>query len=57
MLAVLPQAGHNDLFERGAWAKVYEFLESLRPESERPKRAAWAGLQMETVAPASVEDR
>ena len=30
-MVVLPQAGHNDLFERGAWEKVRGFLESLRP--------------------------
>jgi len=30
-LLVVPQAGHNDLFDRGAWEKVRGFLEALRP--------------------------
>jgi uncharacterized protein len=31
-LVVVPRAGHNDLFERGAWVKVRDFLGSLAPE-------------------------
>ena len=46
-LVVVPQAGHNDLFERGAFEKVHGFLDSLRPAPRRavaskrlPRRAA-----------------
>lgn len=35
-LSILPRAGHNDLFERGAWDKVYEFVEALEPK-RRPE--------------------
>jgi len=31
-LQVVPRAGHNDLFEQGAWARVRDFLASLQPE-------------------------
>jgi fermentation-respiration switch protein FrsA (DUF1100 family) len=51
-MTVLPQAGHNDLFERGAWEKVEVFLESLRPVP-----VAKAGRPMEIAAAASGEDR
>jgi fermentation-respiration switch protein FrsA (DUF1100 family) len=51
-MMVLPQAGHNDLFERGAWEKVEVFLESLRPVP-----VAKAGRPMEIAAAASGEDR
>jgi hypothetical protein len=30
-MTVVPAAGHNDLFEKGAWEKVETFLESLKP--------------------------
>jgi hypothetical protein len=30
-MTVLPAAGHNDLFEKGAWEKIEVFLENLRP--------------------------
>jgi uncharacterized protein len=31
-LQVVPRAGHNDLFEQGAWGRISAFLASLRPE-------------------------
>jgi fermentation-respiration switch protein FrsA (DUF1100 family) len=52
-LTVVPQAGHNDLFDRGAWEKVRGFLVSLRPVPVVAK----AGLQMEIAAAASGEAR
>jgi fermentation-respiration switch protein FrsA (DUF1100 family) len=51
-MVVVPQAGHNDLFERGAWQKVHVFLESLRPVP-----VVMAGPQMEIAAAASTEAR
>jgi len=51
-MVVVPQAGHNDLFERGAWEKVRGFLESLRPVP-----VVTAGPQMEIAAAASNESR
>ena len=50
---VLPQAGHNDLFERGAWERVRGFLESLRPVPVVAK----AGRQIEIAVAASGEAR
>jgi uncharacterized protein len=55
-MVVVPQAGHNDLFERGAWEKVRLFLESLRPVPV-PVPVAMAGPQMEIAAAASGEAR
>jgi len=52
-MMVLPQAGHNDLFERGAWEKVEVFLESLRPVPVVAK----AGPQIEIAAAAASEAR
>jgi fermentation-respiration switch protein FrsA (DUF1100 family) len=52
-MAVVPQAGHNDLFERGAWEKVRGFVESLRPVPV----VARAGRQVEIAAAASGEAR
>jgi hypothetical protein len=52
-MTVLPAAGHNDLFEKGAWEKIELFLESLRPVPV----AAKAGRPVEIAAAASVEDR
>lgn len=52
-MVVVPQAGHNDLFERGAWEKVRFFLESLRPVPV----VVMAGPQMEIAAAASGEAR
>jgi fermentation-respiration switch protein FrsA (DUF1100 family) len=51
-MVVVPQAGHNDLFERGAWEKVRFFLDSLRPVP-----VVMAGPQMEIAAAASGEAR
>ncbi len=51
-LVVVPQAGHNDLYERGAFEKVYGFLESLRPA-----KVAKAGRRVEVAAAASGEGR
>jgi hypothetical protein len=54
-MVVVPQAGHNDLFERGAWEKVRFFLESLRPVPVPV--VVMAGPQMEIAAAASGEAR
>ena len=51
-LVVLPQACHNDLYERGAFEKVHGFLESLHPA-----KVAKAGRQVEVAAAASGELR
>jgi uncharacterized protein len=51
-LVVVPQAGHNDLYDRGAFEKVHGFLESLRPA-----KVAKAGRQVEVAAAASGEVR
>ena len=51
-IAVVPQAGHNDLFERGAWDKVHGFIDSLRPVP-----VVRAGRPVEMVAAANSEDR
>jgi fermentation-respiration switch protein FrsA (DUF1100 family) len=51
-IAVVPQAGHNDLFERGAWDKVQGFLDALRPVP-----VVKAGRPVEMVAAANSEDR
>jgi fermentation-respiration switch protein FrsA (DUF1100 family) len=52
-LVVVPQAGHNDLFDRGAWDKVRGFLAALRPLPV----VARAGRQIEIAAAASSEAR
>jgi fermentation-respiration switch protein FrsA (DUF1100 family) len=51
-LVVVPQAGHNDLYERGAFEKVHGFLEALRPA-----KVAKAGRRVEVAAAASGELR
>ena len=38
-MAVVPQAGHNDLFDRGAWESVRGFLDALRPGAGGRPRA------------------
>jgi fermentation-respiration switch protein FrsA (DUF1100 family) len=54
-LVVVPQADHNDLFERGAWTKVRDFIEGLRPVLVPvPARA---GGRVEIAAAASSEAR
>jgi fermentation-respiration switch protein FrsA (DUF1100 family) len=50
-LAILRNAGHNDLFEQGAWPKVAEFLATFEEEEVRP--AAIQVPQFEPVALAS----
>lgn len=52
-LVVVPQADHNDLFDRGAWTQVRGFLETLRPVPV----AAKAGRPVEIAAAASGEAR
>jgi hypothetical protein len=52
-MAVVPQAGHNDLFDRGAWDKVRGFLEDLRPVPVVTR----GGGQVEIAAAASGEAR
>jgi fermentation-respiration switch protein FrsA (DUF1100 family) len=56
MLHVVRRAGHNDLFDQGAWAQVRAFLESLQPEPVAVKPAAktpaHAGGLVEIVAAA-----
>jgi fermentation-respiration switch protein FrsA (DUF1100 family) len=52
-LVVVPQAGHNDLFDRGAWEKVRGFVEELRPVPAVVR----GGGQMEIAAAASGEAR
>ena len=51
-MTVLPAAGHNDLFEKGAWEKVETFLENLRPVP-----VAKGGRPLEIAAAASGESR
>lgn len=55
MLQVVPRAGHNDLFELGAWARVRTFLATLRPEPVVAEPAARAGhpIALEAAADAS----
>jgi fermentation-respiration switch protein FrsA (DUF1100 family) len=55
-LSVVPQAGHNDLFERGAWERVRGFIEALRPVPVAKVRAK-AGRRIEIAAAASGEAR
>jgi uncharacterized protein len=54
-LVVLPQADHNDLFDRGGWTKVRGLLDGLRPVPVAvPARA---GGHIEIAAAASGEAR
>ena len=50
---VVPRAGHNDLFEQGAWGKVCDFLVSLAPAAT--ESVARAGLPVEMAAAAAGE--
>jgi len=54
-LSVVPRAGHNDLFEQGAWARVRDFITSLTPAPVVEKPAARAGRPVEMVAAADAE--
>lgn len=57
-LTVVPRAGHNDLFEQGAWARVRDFLAGLGTEAlpavEVPG-AARAGRPVEIPAAAAAQ--
>jgi fermentation-respiration switch protein FrsA (DUF1100 family) len=54
-LSVVPRAGHNDLFEQGAWVRVRDFLASLQPEPVvvKEKAVARAGRPVALVAAAA----
>jgi fermentation-respiration switch protein FrsA (DUF1100 family) len=55
-LTVVPRAGHNDLFEQGAWARVRDFLAGLGAESVpavEPQSAVRAGGSVEIPAAAA----
>jgi fermentation-respiration switch protein FrsA (DUF1100 family) len=54
-LSVVRQAGHNDLFDRGAWEHVCSFLDALRPAPVKVR--AKAGRRIEVAAAASGEAR
>ena len=56
-MAVVPQAGHNDLFDRGAWERVRGFLDALRPVPAVNKVKARGGRRVEIAAAASGEAR
>jgi fermentation-respiration switch protein FrsA (DUF1100 family) len=56
-MAVVPQAGHNDLFDRGAWERVRGFLDALRPVPAVNKVRARGGRRVEIAAAASGEAR
>jgi fermentation-respiration switch protein FrsA (DUF1100 family) len=59
-LSVVPRAGHNDLFEQGAWTRIRDFLASLQPEPvvaketmAKEKDVARAGRPVELAAAAN----
>lgn len=57
-LTVVPRAGHNDLFEQGAWARVRDFLASLDTEAVpavETQSPARAGRPVEIAAAASAQ--
>ena len=57
-LSVVPRAGHNDLFEQGAWTQVRGFIAGLYPEPvvEVPVApVARAGLPVEAAAAANAD--
>ncbi len=59
-LQVVPRAGHNDLFEQGAWARVRDFLASLQPkpvvaEPVVTSPVAHAGRPVEVAAAADAD--
>ena len=54
-LSVVPRAGHNDLFEQGAWGRVRDFLASVAPEPVLAKEVARAGRPVELVAAADAD--
>ena len=54
-MSVVPQAGHNDLFDRGAWERVRGFIDTLRPVPVKVR--ARGGRRVEIAAAASGEAR
>lgn len=54
-MSVVPQAGHNDLFDRGAWERVRGFIDALRPVPVKVR--ARGGRRVEIAAAASGEAR
>ncbi|WP_158008267.1 alpha/beta hydrolase [Methyloceanibacter methanicus] len=56
-LTVVPRAGHNDLFEQGAWARVRDFVAGLPAEAvpAEAQSAARAGRPVEIQAAAAAE--
>jgi uncharacterized protein len=54
-LQVVPRAGHNDLFEQGAWGRVRDFLASLKPEPVVETLPGRAGRPVEIVAAADAD--
>jgi fermentation-respiration switch protein FrsA (DUF1100 family) len=52
ILSVMQRAGHNDLFEQGAWARVRDFLASLEPEPVVTAPAVRGGRPVEIAAAA-----
>lgn len=54
-LSVVPRAGHNDLFEQGAWVRVRDFLASLEPEPVVAAPAVRGGRPVEIAAAADAD--
>jgi fermentation-respiration switch protein FrsA (DUF1100 family) len=54
-MSVVPQAGHNDLFDRGAWERVRGVIDTLRPVPVKVR--ARGGRRVEIAAAASGEAR
>jgi len=54
-LSVVPRAGHNDLFDQGAWARVRDFLASLQPEPVVASPVVHAGRPVEAAVAADAD--
>jgi len=54
-LRVVSKAGHNDLFEQGAWTEVRDFIASLTPEPVGVLPVERAGRPVEAVAAANAD--
>lgn len=54
-LRVVSKAGHNDLFEQGAWTEVRDFFASLTPEPVGVLPVERAGRPVEAVAAANAD--
>lgn len=54
-LSVVPRAGHNDLFEQGAWTQVRDFIANLTPELVVVAPVVRAGRRVEAVAAADAD--